>query len=163
MDKIPSEIKDKIFKESRSIWHMETFESKACRGAFNSGAIYGYQLASKTIDELQKKVNDLTPLLKRIKQLEFDEAFDKNEIESLQKRISELAAENNRLKMDNMTHEYNQAEAEKFAPEYKRQIEEPLLAEIERLKGLAWRLFSGESMPDKDEDFAAKYNLYIKQ
>ena len=55
------------------------------------------------------------------------------EIIECQKRISALEKENNDLKMDNMTHEYNQAEAEKYFPEYKRQIEEPLLEEITAL------------------------------
>jgi len=36
--------------------------------------------------------------------------------------------------MDNMTHEYNQAEADKFAPEYERQIKEPLQKELQTLK-----------------------------
>ena len=38
--------------------------------------------------------------------------------------IDRLRGEVERLTMDNMTHEFNQAEAEKFAPEYKRQIRE---------------------------------------
>ena len=83
------------------------------------------------------------PLLKRIEELESRNARlelslegTNLELEFKQKRISELEAENNTLKMDNMTHEYNQAESEKYAPEYKRQIEEPLLAEIERLRSV---------------------------
>jgi len=50
------------------------------------------------------------------------------------KGIEELEAKVNELTMDNMTHEYNQAEAERFAPEYQRQIEEPLKARIEELE-----------------------------
>ena len=40
------------------------------------------------------------------------------------KEIEELKREIERLKMDNMAHEYNQAEAQRFAPEYERQIRE---------------------------------------
>lgn len=45
-----------------------------------------------------------------------------------------LMDEINELKMANMTHEYNNAEAERFFPELKRQIEEPLLDENKELK-----------------------------
>ena len=38
--------------------------------------------------------------------------------------VEELRRENDRLKADNMTHEYNEAEAQRFAPEYERQIRE---------------------------------------
>ena len=38
--------------------------------------------------------------------------------------VDRLRGEVERLTMDNMTHEFNQAEAEKFAPEYERQIRE---------------------------------------
>jgi chromosome segregation ATPase len=69
-----------------------------------------------------------------------------SEIESLKQGLEELKAKINDLTMDNMTHEYNQAEAEKYFPEYKRQIEEPILekleelkAENERLKEKAWK------------------------
>ena len=54
--------------------------------------------------------------------------------------IDRLRGEVERLTMDNMTHEFNQAEAEKFAPEYERQIREDEAnkwrGEVERLKGL---------------------------
>jgi hypothetical protein len=42
----------------------------------------------------------------------------------------------NELTMDNMTQEYNQSEAARFLPEYRRQVCEPLEAEIEGLKKL---------------------------
>ncbi len=83
------------------------------------------------IDELKKDKERWQKTTERFK-AEGDKWLNKSISQS--KQIEELKAENERLKMDNMTHEYNQAEAEKFAPEYKRQIEEPLLAEIERLK-----------------------------
>ncbi len=40
-------------------------------------------------------------------------------------RIAELEAKVNELTMADMTHEYNEAEAEKFRPEYERQLLEP--------------------------------------
>jgi len=58
------------------------------------------------------------------------------ELESAKKEIAELKEKVNELTMADMTHEYNNAEAEKFQPEYERQIKEPLEQEIERLKGL---------------------------
>ena len=72
---IPSEIR----KEAQK-YALEKKGTPQVRDAF----IDGYLLASKTIDELEKKVNDLT--------------------------------------MDNMTHEYNQAEAERTWPQFKQQI-----------------------------------------
>src|SRR6478609_4373499 len=62
--------------------------------------------------------------------------------EGKEKEIAELKAKINELTMDNMTHEYNQAEAEKFAPEYKRQIEEPLSQRISELEAENERLQS---------------------
>lgn len=55
--------------------------------------------------------------------------------EEKDKRIADLEARVNELTIDNMTHEYNQAESERFAPEFKRQIEEPLK---ERIVELEW-------------------------
>ena len=46
----------------------------------------------------------------------------KKECEGKEKEIAELKAKINELTMDNMTHEYNQAEGEKFAPEMNRQL-----------------------------------------
>jgi len=66
----------------------------------------------------------------------------KKECEGKEKEIAELKAKINELTMDNMTHEYNQAEAEKFAPEYKRQIEEPLSQRISELEAENERLQS---------------------
>lgn len=44
--------------------------------------------------------------------------------------IELLKEENNTLRMENMTHEYNQAEALKFAPEFERQIREDERAKV---------------------------------
>jgi len=44
------------------------------------------------------------------------------ECEGKEKEIAELKRQVNDLKMDNMTHEYNQAEAERTWPQFKQQI-----------------------------------------
>lgn len=68
-------------------------------------------------------------------------------------KIKQLEAKVNNLTMADMTHEYNEAEAEKFRPEYKRQIKEPLENEIERLKGLIEKAHHDGYMNVKWKDF----------
>jgi hypothetical protein len=58
-----------------------------------------------------------------------------------QKEVAEIIKERDELKekcdqliMDNMTHEYSESEAEKFRPEYERQLLEPLQQENAELR-----------------------------
>jgi hypothetical protein len=55
-------------------------------------------------------------------------------LDDCKKALQDAEAEIEALKMENMTHEYNEAERERFQPEYDRQIKEPLKQEINRLK-----------------------------
>jgi hypothetical protein len=57
-------------------------------------------------------------------------------IEQKDKEIAILKAKVNELTMADMTHEYNEAEAEKFRPEHERQLLEPFKEGIERLYSL---------------------------
>lgn len=66
--------------------------------------------------------------------LEAMETYARQSCEPLEAKIKELEAKVNELTMADMTHEYNQAESEKFAPEYERQIREPLEARIRELE-----------------------------
>lgn len=93
---------------------------------FDDGASFGYSLSQPKIEELEKEVescNQLNGLYKH----KIDELY--NECGRLKEKVDELT-------MADMTHEYNEAEAEKFQPEYERQIKEPLEQEIERLTEL---------------------------
>lgn len=80
--------------------------------------------------------------------------FADQETAALKEKINELT-------MDNMTHEYNQAEAEKFAPEYERQIREdeknklseslkPIIANM-RTAADAWGVGAFNSFADEIE------------
>lgn len=89
-----------------------------------------------------------------------------------------LKDEINRLKIDNMTHEYNQAEAERFAPEYERQQKEELdAAREDEAVGFSRFLYYGtwQTIGDNGEDMLYKsyktgeekfaselYQLYLK-
>lgn len=68
------------------------------------------------------------------------ESYSRQSCEPLEAKIKELEAKVNDLTMADMTHEYNQAEAERFAPEYERQIREPLEARIAALEAEVERL-----------------------
>ena len=71
-----------------------------------------------------KKLFDIMPdEFKRLHQLATDgrEELEK-ELKEKEKECEELKKKVNDLTMDNMTHEYNQAEAEKTWPQFKQQI-----------------------------------------
>ena len=69
-----------------------------------------------------KEAEELYPLHDVFSKDERDAHIKAREMSA--KEIEELKREIERLKMDNMAHEYNQAEAQRFAPEYERQIRE---------------------------------------
>lgn len=102
---------------------------------FDSGEMY----ANGCLNYLRK--TEIEALEKENEGLKFDNAQLQSALESeklshqiTQVRIKELEKKINDLTMENMTHEYNEAEAEKFFPEFKRQIEEPLKEKIEALE-----------------------------
>lgn len=72
-------------------------------------------------------------------------------------RLQEAKKEIKRLKRENMTHEFNQAEAERFLPEYLRQIKEPLEEENKRLRA---ELNRGTGLVD---DFLYSEDLDIRE
>lgn len=67
-------------------------------------------------------------------------SLSQDQIGELKKENDSLKEKVNELTMSDMTHEYNQAEAERFRPEYERQLKEPLEQEIERLKNIIYDL-----------------------
>ncbi len=117
MEQIPTEVMEKIEElyipvKSSDYKTVEDYEiACSARQELRFAAQYGYRLASPCAL-----------------------------CEGKEKEIAELKGKINELTMDNMTHEYNKAEAEKYAPEYKRQIEEPLLEKLEELKAENKRL-----------------------
>lgn len=65
----------------------------------------------------------------------FAKEYFESENAALKERVAELQAKVNDLTMADMTHEYNDAEGERFFPELKKQIEEPFknrIAELEQ-------------------------------
>lgn len=69
-----------------------------------------------------KEAEELYPLHDVFSKDERDAHIKAREMSAAE--IDRLRGEVERLIIDNMTHEFNQAEAEKFAPEYERQIRE---------------------------------------
>ena len=74
------------------------------------------------MSKYQQEAEELYPLHDVFSKDERDAHIKAREMSA--KEIEELKREIERLKMDNMAHEYNQAEAQRFAPEYERQIRE---------------------------------------
>jgi hypothetical protein len=60
---------------------------------------------------------------------EYGYSLAQKEIERLKEKVTELT-------VSDMTHEYNDVEAERFRPEYERQLMEPLQEKISHLKSL---------------------------
>lgn len=73
-------------------------------------------------------------------------------------RAVKAEEENNQLRMDNMTHEYNQAEAEKFAPEFERQIRED-----EREKCTVHSVANFNNMVERCNNYASEVSALQSQ
>lgn len=82
------------------------------------------EFMSEELERLKKKCQHETELAN----------FWNDKFKNAQLEIRKLREQNERLTSENMTHEYNQAEAERFAPEYERQIRGPLEEKISQLQ-----------------------------